>query len=77
MTLSGSRVDLRATACRASSIISSSESGMLTVPSLRSRFVRDRFLGDGDFNCSRRLLLPSEGDDDGNHSAPVDALSAA
>lgn len=50
---------------------------MLTTPSSRSSFVRDRFLEEGDFDRSWRLLLPSETDDDDAQSPLVDTLRAA
>lgn len=50
---------------------------MLTTSSSGSWLVRDRFFGAGDFDWSRRLLLPSETDDDDAQPALVDTLRAA
>lgn len=50
---------------------------MLTTPSSGSSFVRDRFLEAGDFDRPRRLLVPSETDDDDAKSALGDTLRAA
>lgn len=50
---------------------------MLTTPFSGSSFLRDRFLEVGDFDGSRRLLLPSETDDDDAKSAPGGTLRAA
>lgn len=50
---------------------------MLTAASSGSWFVRGRFLRVGDLDWSRRLLLPSETDDEDDQVALLDALQAA